>query len=159
MTNARGDWERRIGDRSDEEARATERLPAPANLRVEAGIGQATLRWEKVEGAMGYLVHRATTPNGPFEPVDHGGGDVLAVPAPPYADTTGEPGRKYWYAVAAMEAAEAEPGNLSAPVGATSLLGGEGGVALFVRSGEWRNSGVVGGVILSFRFHHSKPRF
>ena len=42
-------------------------------------------------GARRDRVRRAPrrAPDGPFEVVDHGGGDVLAVPHPPYADTTG----------------------------------------------------------------------
>ena len=60
-----------------------------------------TLRWQPVEGAAGYLMHRGDSAEGPFHPVDHLGGDVLAVPDTWYVDTTGEPGRAYWYAVAA----------------------------------------------------------
>ena len=67
-----------------------------------------TLDWEPVEGAVGYLVHRSADAGGPFEPVDHGGNDVLAVPHPPYVDTTGERGPDHWYAVAALS--EVDPG-------------------------------------------------
>jgi xylan 1,4-beta-xylosidase len=80
-----------------------------------------TLSWELVPGAIGYLVHHAPSVNGPFEPVDHGGRDVLAVPGPAYCDTTGERGHPYWYAVASLSAAEASPGELSRPVEAGSL--------------------------------------
>jgi xylan 1,4-beta-xylosidase len=64
------------------------------------GQGQVTLDWDPVPGAAGYLVYRAA--GEPYEPLDHGGGDVLAVPAGPYADTSGEPGRVRHYAVAAV---------------------------------------------------------
>ncbi|HEX7189320.1 MAG TPA: xylan 1,4-beta-xylosidase, partial [Actinomycetes bacterium] len=77
-------------------------LPAPAGLTATPGRGQVTLDWRPVDGAVGYLVHRAVAPDGPFGPVDHGGNDVLAVPHPPYADTSGERDREYWYAVAAL---------------------------------------------------------
>jgi xylan 1,4-beta-xylosidase len=80
-----------------------------------------TLRWDLVPAAIGYLVHRAPSPDGPFEPVDHGGRDVLAVPGPVYWDTTGERGRRAWYAVASLAAAEAEPGELSPAVEAQPL--------------------------------------
>jgi hypothetical protein len=40
-----------------------------------------TLRWQPVEGAIGYLGHRADAPGGPFAPVDHLGGDVLLMSA------------------------------------------------------------------------------
>jgi xylan 1,4-beta-xylosidase len=88
-------------------------LPAPAGLTAVAGRGQVTLRWEPVPGAIGYAVHRATGPEGPFTVVDHGGGDVLAVPHGPYADTTA--GRGGFYAVAALQTVNAI-GPLSAPV-------------------------------------------
>jgi xylan 1,4-beta-xylosidase len=103
---ARDDWEARIALRSDEAAReTTPDLAPPAGLRVEPGAGLVRLSWEPVEGAIGYLVHRAPaaadgTPEGDLEPVDHQGGDVLSVPDLWYVDTTGEPGRAYAYAVA-----------------------------------------------------------
>ncbi|MFC7275018.1 xylan 1,4-beta-xylosidase [Paractinoplanes rhizophilus] len=88
-------------------------LPAPAGVTATAGRGQVTVTWELVEGAIGYAVHRGATESGPFQVVDHGGGDVLAVPHGPYADTTD--GRGGWYAVAALATVNAI-GPLSAPV-------------------------------------------
>ena len=90
-------------------------LPAPAGVTVLAGRGQITVDWQPVPGAIGYAVHRADAPGGPFTVVDHGGGDVLAVPHGPYADTTIVAGRTYWYAVAPLETVTAI-GPLSAPV-------------------------------------------
>ncbi|MBU2665458.1 xylan 1,4-beta-xylosidase [Actinoplanes bogorensis] len=89
------------------------RLPAPTGVTAVAGHGQVTVTWEPVPGAIGYAVHRAATADGPFEVVDHGGGDVLAVPHGPYADTTD--GRGGFYAVAALETVTAL-GPLSTPV-------------------------------------------
>lgn len=80
-----------------------------------------TLRWELVDGAIGYLVHRAPTARGPFAPVDHGGRDVLAVPGPIYCDTTCARGEPCWYAVASLTSTEAAPGELSEPVAACPL--------------------------------------
>ena len=80
-----------------------------------------TLCWELVDGAIGYLVNRAPTAQGPFAPVDHGGRDVLAVPGPVYCDTTGERGEPCWYAVASLASTEAAPGDLSEPVAACPL--------------------------------------
>jgi xylan 1,4-beta-xylosidase len=94
-------------------------LPAPRALAASPGVGQVTLDWEPVPDAVGYLVLRADHPDGPFEVVDHRGGDVLAVPHPPYADTTGEPGRTYHYAVVAMAEATI-PGERGEPVAASS---------------------------------------
>lgn len=90
-------------------------LDAPAGLTAVAGRGHITLDWPPVDRAIGYAVHRADSPDGPFTVVDHGGGDVLAVPHGPYADTTVEAGRTYWYAVAALETVTAI-GPLSRPV-------------------------------------------
>ncbi|MCG5212938.1 GH39 family glycosyl hydrolase [Streptosporangium soli] len=116
--DARTDWESRISRRSDADRHSEPPiLPPPGGLRVEAGQGHVTLRWQPVEGAVGYLVHRAEGAAGPFAPVDHQGGDVLAVPGTWYVDTTGEPGRAYHYAVASVpevtvtgELGEAVPG-------------------------------------------------
>jgi xylan 1,4-beta-xylosidase len=88
-------------------------LPAPGGVSAVQGRGQTTVHWEQVPGAIGYAVHRADTPGGPFTVVDHGGGDVLAVPHGPYADTTD--GRGGWYAVAALQTVNAI-GPLSEPV-------------------------------------------
>jgi xylan 1,4-beta-xylosidase len=63
----------------------------------------------------GYLVHAAPDASGPFEPLDHGGRDVLSVPHGPYVDTTAD-GRR-WYAVASVLDID-RVGDLSAPVAA-----------------------------------------
>ena len=116
---ARAQWVALMGsggaqDRAPGEPDAAD-LPAPTGLVAVAGRGQVTLRWDPVEGAIGYAVHRATTATGPFAVVDHGGGDVLAVPHGAYADTTVEPEREYWYAVAPLATVTAM-GPLSTPV-------------------------------------------
>jgi xylan 1,4-beta-xylosidase len=100
-------------------------LPAPIEVLVEAGGGQVTLRWTPVEGAAGYVVQRADTVEGEFETIDHGGGDVQAVPGPSYADTTGRPGVAYWYSVASLSSADGSHGPGSTPVraAATPLAG------------------------------------
>ncbi|WP_250037684.1 GH39 family glycosyl hydrolase [Paractinoplanes maris] len=93
-------------------------LPAPTGAFAVSGRGQVTVSWEPVDGAIGYAVHRADSADGPFTVVDHGGGDVLAVPHSPYADTTA--GRGGWYAVAALETVTAL-GPLSIPVPAVDV--------------------------------------
>lgn len=114
---ARTAWEAKIGRRREG---ASAPSPAPTDdLRAESGAGQVTVRWSPVPGAIGYLVQRADSPDGPWEPVDHGGRDVLAVPGPWYCDTTGARGRAAWYAVASIASAESEPGERSEPVEAT----------------------------------------
>ena len=96
-------------------------LPPPAGLRATPGRGHVMLDWEPVPGAAGYLVYRAGPGPGPFEPLDHGGGDVLAVPAGPYADTTGT-GGLVRYAVAAVADGQSA-GVLSGPVAAAPVAG------------------------------------
>ncbi|MGB9378018.1 MAG: hypothetical protein WCB04_10955 [Mycobacteriales bacterium] len=108
------DWRERIGRPSDDAYEAHAHLPAPGWVTARAGTGYVLLDWAAVEGAIGYLLHGADGPDGPFEPVDHLGGDVLAVPYPPYADTTADGSPDRWYAVATWT--EAGPGPLSEPV-------------------------------------------
>ena len=102
---AREDWEQRISTRSDlRETAPIPDLPPPGGLTLVPGTGHVTLRWEPVEGAIGYMVHRAPagSPRDELKPVDHLGGDVLSVPETWYVDTTGEPGVTYDYAVASV---------------------------------------------------------
>ena len=95
-------------------------LDPPTGLRAEPGGHQVTLTWGAVEGAVGYQVYAADAADGPFAPVDHAGRDVLAVPHPPYADTTGSPGVARWYAVTTLSDVHVE-GPRSEPVQATPL--------------------------------------
>ncbi|MGH3369710.1 MAG: GH39 family glycosyl hydrolase, partial [Nocardioidaceae bacterium] len=120
MTDARTDWERRIGIRSGEAATGrAPRLDPPTGLTATAGGAQVSLDWDPVKLAVGYQVHVAEHPDGPWEPLDHAGRDVLAVPHPPYADTTCRPGQERWYAVSTLSDVAVE-GPLSAPVSATA---------------------------------------
>jgi xylan 1,4-beta-xylosidase len=132
---ARADWEQRIGRRGvpgrDGHAGAPGSLPPPSRLRAVPGRGHVMLYWDPVPGAAGYLVYRAGAADGPYEPLDHGGGDVLAVPAGPYADTSGEPGRLRLYAVAAVTDG-ASAGPPSDPVAAAPDLAGARSVTIEV---------------------------
>ena len=122
---ARDDWEERISLRSDErDAAAVPDLPSPGGLHATPGRGHVTLRWDPVPGAVGYLVHRAPadSPRAELEPVDHLGGDVLAVPDTWYVDTTGEPGTPYDYAVASVPTVT-ECGVVGDPITVASLTG------------------------------------
>jgi xylan 1,4-beta-xylosidase len=121
-TRARTQWEEQIGQRSNETLQCPIKidLPPPDGLWAESGAGLVTHHWQPVDHAVGYLVHRSKSADGPFKRIDHGGGDVLAVPGTIYADTTGVPGEHYWYAVASIFDASFPPGELSAPVKASS---------------------------------------
>ncbi|MEO3924283.1 xylan 1,4-beta-xylosidase [Micromonosporaceae bacterium B7E4] len=117
---ARADWQGRIGRRRTGDADdGPLTLDAPTALVARSGRGQVTLDWTPVPEAIGYQVYRSTG-DAPPAPLDHHGGDVLAVPHPPYADTTGEPGRPYEYAVAALRDVDL-PGVLSEPVRVAAL--------------------------------------
>ncbi|WP_422770414.1 GH39 family glycosyl hydrolase [Plantactinospora sp. WMMC1484] len=122
---ARADWQDRIGRRrtgtADDGPGTAGGLHAPDGLRATPGRGQVTLDWSPVPGAIGYQVYRSAGDEPP-RVLDHHGGDVLAVPHPPYADTTGEPGQPYEYAVAALRDVD-QPGPLSAAVRAASFDG------------------------------------
>jgi xylan 1,4-beta-xylosidase len=133
---ARLDWERRVGHRRDSVAATiADELPAPHDVRAESGGGQVTLRWSTVQGAAGYVVQRSERPDGPFTTIDHGGGDVLAVPGPSYADTTGRPGVAAWYAVASLTSADGAHGPLSPGVRAKAASS-PGAVDVTVHAGE-----------------------
>jgi xylan 1,4-beta-xylosidase len=133
---ARADWQERSARRRAERGRAPS-LDPPGGLRATAGVAQVTLDWEPVEGAAGYLVHRASAPDGAWEPVDFGGNDVLAVPHPPFTDTTGSPGDPAWYAVASVSEVSVV-GPRSQAVPATPEPPGEDapGVTVVVRADE-----------------------
>jgi xylan 1,4-beta-xylosidase len=107
-------------------------LPAPGGVVAASGRGQVTIDWRPVEGAAGYVVHRATAADGPWHAIDHGAGDLLAVPHPPYVDTTGTPGAAAWYAVAAVPSIDAPLGPLSEPVEGSPATGGDGRVSVAV---------------------------
>ena len=47
-------------------------LAIPTGLVAREGRGQVTLDWHRVDGAAGYLVRRADTPDGPFAPIAAG---------------------------------------------------------------------------------------
>jgi xylan 1,4-beta-xylosidase len=129
MTTKEFTWE---GPRQGHFAAAPAVLEAPAGLTARPGLAQVTLDWAPVHGAVGYLVHRADNPEGPFEPLDHHGGDtVWAVPHPPYADTQVAAGRARWYAVAAIADVDTT-GPLSTPVGAAPEGAGDAAVAVRV---------------------------
>lgn len=91
-------------------------LPPPGQVQAEGGRGQVTISWSSVPGAAGYLVHRGPGPDGPFVPIDHAGGDLLAVPHGPYLDTAAPPGDPAWYTVSSLATIEADEGVQSPPV-------------------------------------------
>jgi len=122
QAHAHPDGEDHTGRQADTEvqSRPATVLPPPSDLVAEPGAGQVTMRWQPVVGAMGYFVHRSESAHGPFVRLDHSGmGDMRAVPGPLFADTTGIPGKRYWYAIASIFDVNVPAGELSAPVEAS----------------------------------------
>jgi xylan 1,4-beta-xylosidase len=133
-SDARSDWENRIGLRREEGAGKAPVLDPPRGLRAEAGGHQVTLTWDPVPGAVGYQVYVADAQDGDLRPLDHAGRDVLAVPHPPYVDTTGTAGTQRWYAVSTLSdvAVQGDP----SPRVAATPTDSAGSVTLHVRSAE-----------------------
>ena len=100
-------------------------LPAPAGFVAQPGRGQVTLDWEPVDGAAGYLVRRAATPDGEYAPLEIGEPWVRPVPHPPLTDTTGRPGEAAWYTVAAVAAVDDHGQPASEPIQATPGADGD----------------------------------
>ncbi|MFC9690442.1 xylan 1,4-beta-xylosidase [Kribbella sp. NPDC056951] len=120
--DAKADWDERIALRSDEERGFSfPDLDPPKEVTAVGGVGQVTIDWSPVEGAVGYLILRSTGDHGPLEPVDHHSGDILSVPGPPYVDTTCTPGTPYHYAVASVPEVTVA-GRPSHSVGAVPLV-------------------------------------
>jgi len=117
-SDARADWEDRIGRRSHDAVGEAPVLEPPTGLRAESGGHQVTLTWDAVPGAVGYQVYFADSSKDHLEPLDHAGRDVLAVPHPPYVDTTGGAGAERWYAVSTLSDVAVQ-GDPSARVSAT----------------------------------------
>jgi xylan 1,4-beta-xylosidase len=124
--SAAADWAARIDDRQEQTAESVPRLPAPGWVTARPGRGQVTLDWEPVEGAAGYLVRRASSPDGEYAPLEIGEPWVRPVPHPPLTDTTGVPGRAAWYTVAPVAAVNDHGQPASEPIQATPTAGGGG---------------------------------
>jgi xylan 1,4-beta-xylosidase len=132
-SSARIAWFDEAGAQTERNRPAREvALPQPAGVTASAGRGHVTVDWAPVEGAIGYVVHRADAPDGPWQAIDHKAGDLLAVPSPPYVDTTGERGRAAWYAVGALASIDDPVGPLSSAIEATPRTDGDAVVAIKV---------------------------
>jgi xylan 1,4-beta-xylosidase len=119
-------WEELAAQRRSGVGLARPALAAPTGVIAHAGRGQVTLDWDPVPGAIGYLVRRAGTPDGEYEPLVIGEPWVRPVPHPPLTDTTGEPGAAGWYTVAAVSAVDDHEQPTSQPVIATPVTSGDG---------------------------------
>lgn len=118
----------------DRPAPAVALLP-PEQVQAVRGRDHVAIDWSPVAGAAGYLVHRGPSPEGPFAPIDQGGGDLLAVPHGPYLDTTARPDDAVWYTVSSLASIEAIAGEQSPPVAPVDG-GSDGAVAIHVDAGR-----------------------
>lgn len=132
-SSARIAWFEEAGAQADRNRpAAAPDLAAPAGVVATSGRGQVTIDWLPVDGAAGYVVQRAIGPDGPWQAIDHRAGDLLAVPHPPYADTTGERGTSAWYAVAALPSIDAPVGPMSEPAEGRPVATGDARVSIAV---------------------------
>ena len=134
---ARADWEARIGLRSD--AGAGLELPvldAPRGMRARAGRGQVTLEWEPVDGAAGYIIERAASPDGPWELLVIGEPEVRPVPHSPFTDTSGDRGVESHYRVAATASVKDFDQARSSTVSATAAREGDGRVTIEIDAAQ-----------------------
>lgn len=135
VTDWGAEWERLTWRRA-ESGLEYPSLSVPANLRAHPGRGQVTLDWDPVEGAAGYVVRRADSPDGPFVPIEIGEPWVRPVPHPPLTDTTGTPGRGAWYTVAAVAAVDDHGQPQSEPIEATAGDAGQAACRISVDAGH-----------------------
>ena len=112
-----------------------------ARLRVRPGRGQITVDWTPVDGAVGYLVHR--TCGGEPAVVDHRGVDLLAVPGPPYVDTTVLAGHRVRYAIRPVFDPDTVDAAPLGPLSAAVALSSDGAAAIDLRIDTNRHIGVV----------------
>jgi xylan 1,4-beta-xylosidase len=137
-TDARADWERRVGQRRDGATGPGITLPPPSHLSAEPGAGHIRLGWAPVPGAAGYLIERAgpSADQGPGAPeiLRHGGSDVAAVIGPPFADTGVEDGVAYRYRIAAVAGAELPAGTWSGVAAGHTTAAAPGSVEICVNA-------------------------
>ncbi len=122
--DVRADWEERIYqphaglDGMDGQLA----LPPPARVTAEPAVGHIRLSWDQVPGAAGYVIER-TGDGEPPQIIRHGGSDVAAVVAAPFADTGLADDTEYWYRIGAVAEAEHPVGSWSEPVAGRTASG------------------------------------
>ena len=132
--DVRADWEQRIYQRhaGPDGTDGQVSLPAPAGVTAESAVGHIRLSWDPVPGAAGYVIERAGEDGGLPQIVRHGGSDVAAVVAPPFADTGLADDTEYRYRIGAVAEAEQAVGSWSDPVAARTATGAAAPVLISV---------------------------
>ena len=133
-SGARADWERRINRKTTDTTGADRRmeLPAPTGVRAVGAVGHIRLSWNRVSGAVGYLIERTDGHNGRPGILDHGGSDVRAVSTDRFADTGVRDDVEYSYRIGTVAGAEHPSSAWSEPVSAQTLDGPAGLVEVHV---------------------------
>ncbi len=85
-------------------------------MTAESAVGHVLLSWDLVPGAAGYVIERADGNGDGPRVLRHGGSDVAAVVAPPFADTGLADDTEYWYRIGAVAGAEYPVWSWSEPV-------------------------------------------
>jgi xylan 1,4-beta-xylosidase len=104
---------------------------AAHGLQATPRAGHVELTWDRVPGAAGYVIERATASGSP-QTVTHGGSDVPAVIGPPFADTGLIDGVDYTYRVGAVTGAEYAVSSWAGPVSARTAGSAAGSVTITV---------------------------
>lgn len=104
---------------------------AAHGLQATPRAGHIELTWDRVPGAAGYVIERATATGSP-QTVTHGGSDVPAVIGPPFADTGLIDGVDYTYRVGAVTGAEYAVSSWAGPVSARTAGSTAGSVTITV---------------------------
>src|SRR5450759_3117377 len=127
-SDARADWELRINRKTTDTTGAARRmeLPAPTGVRAVGAGGHIRLSWNRVPGAVGYLIERTDGQNGPSGILDHGGSDVPAVSTDKFADTGVRDDVEYSDRIGTVAGAGYPARAWSAPVSARTLDGPAG---------------------------------
>ena len=116
-SSARIAWFETLGASTERDRPAPDvALPPPTEVRAERGRGQVTVSLVAGRRAPSATSSTAASGDGDLEPIDHKGGDVLAVPHGPYVDTTPGVEGDNVYAVASLSSIDAPVGPVSAPV-------------------------------------------
>ncbi len=92
-------------------------VPEPESPKLLPIDDPSAISWQGSAGAAGYNVLRSSNSDGPWETVGQGISDAAFPYAPLFSDDSAEPGKSYFYAVVARNAAgTSSPSNTVGPV-------------------------------------------
>lgn len=97
----KGETAEELGENGDSDAWWKKYASGDADMPGYAPTKANELRWDPVEGAIGYNVYRATSKDGDYV-------CIAVVEDPEYIDTTAENGKKYFYKTTAIKVTKTE---------------------------------------------------